>query len=352
VGDAARCETGQLPQAACGPDALVLRGHSIEELCRRHSFEEVAYLLWHGELPTRDEIFAQNRAERAQRAIEPAIAAAIADQPFDAHPMDVLRTAVALLGASDPAGDGSPAANRARALRLFAALPAIIAMDYRRRHGLGAVMPRSHLSYAANFLCMTFGKVPEPQIVAAFEASLILCAGHAAGVSAVTSHAVTTEITDVYSAVAAAIEVLDSQGPRYGASGAVVETMNEIAIPDNARPWLEEALANGREIMGFGSWAGKNGDPRVRRMRAALGRIAALRSGQGVLEVHDALASAVYEAKGLHPSLEYPVGLAYRLIGFDPPTFGPIFVAACLPAWTACIAGPPAANSRTREVTE
>ena len=89
--------------------------------------------------------------------------------------MDTLRTAVSLLGASDPAeGDNSPAAIRAKALRLFAVLPAVVAMDQRRRHGLGSIPPRDDLSYAANFLYMTFGKVPEPQIVAAFQTSLIL----------------------------------------------------------------------------------------------------------------------------------------------------------------------------------
>jgi citrate synthase len=327
-------------------DVPSLRGYSVEELCRWRSFEEVAYLLWHGELPTHDEILTQNRAERTQRAIGPAIAAAIADQPFTAHPMDMLRTAVTLLGASDPAEhDVSPGAIRARALRLFAVLPSVIAMDHRRRHGLGAVMPRSHLSYAANFLCMAFGKVPEPQIVAAFEASLILCAGYSPNDSAIAG----STAPDVYGAVAAAIDALKNQDPPYGISGAVMGMMNEIAIPDNAKPWLDEALADGRKITGFGHSVHKNGDSRVRTMRAALGRIAALRGGRDVLEIYDALAAAMYDAKGLHPTLEYPVGLAYHLIGFDAPTFSPILVAARLPGWTASIARQSAANDPAQD---
>ena len=318
------------------PESLTtLRGYPVGELCRRHTFEEVAYLLWHGELPTRDELVVQNRVERAQRALEPAIAASIIDQPFAAHPMDVLHRTVTSLGVSDPAKlDVSPAALRTQALRVFAALPSIIAMDYRRRHGLGPVMPRSHLSYAANFLCMTFGKVPEPQIVAAFETSLILSASHGFNDFAPTDSTVTSAAPDVYSTVVAAIEALKQRSPLDGISVTVMEMLNEIAIPDNAKPWVEEALADKRKITGFSYSDHKNGDSRVRTMRATLSMIAALRDGQGVLEIYDTLESAMYKAQGLHPNLEYPLSLAYHLMGFDAPAFRPIFVAACLPALT------------------
>lgn len=327
-------------------DSLTIRGHSVEELCRWRSFEEVTYLLWHGELPERDEILAQVRGERAQRAIEPIIAGAIADQPFTAHPMDTLRTAVTLLGANDPAEDDvSPASIRAKALRLFAVLPSIIAMDHRRRHGLGAVMPRSHLSYAANFLCMAFGKVPAPQIVAAFEATLVLYAGHSLDAPGGAVLTATSAAPDVYSSVAATIDALKSQDPLCGISGLIIEMMNEIAIADNIKPWLEEALADGRPIAGFGHCAHRNGDSRVRAMRATLGKIAALRGRQDVLEIYDALTAAMDDATGLQPNLEFPVALAYHLIGFDAPTFSPVLVAASLPGWTAYIAGQCSADS-------
>ena len=328
----------------CG--SLTVRGHSVVELSRWHSFEEVAYLLWYGQLPARDEILAQARGERGQRAIEPVIAAAIADQQCTAHPMDVLRTAVLLLGANDPAGhDVSPAVIRAKALRLFAVLPSVVAMDHRRRHGLGAVMPRSHLSYAANFLCMAFGRVPAPQIVAAFEATLVLYAGHGLNDPAITGQAVTSAAPDVYTSVAAAIDVRNGRDSLSGISGSVIETINQIAIADNVRPWVEEALADGRQIAGFGHHVHENGDPRVRAMRAALGKIAALRGGQDVLEIYDALTAVMDEVTGLQPNLEYPVALACHLIGFDAAAFSPVLAAACLPGWTASIAGQSGASS-------
>jgi len=329
-------------------NSLTYRGYPVQELCRRCTFEEVAYLLWHGELPTRDQLAVQNRAERAQRAVDPVIAATLAGLPLTAHPMDTLRTAVSLLGAGDPAeNDNSPAANQAKALRLFAVLPAVVALDQRRRHGLGALTPRDDLGFAANFLYMTFGKVPEPQIVAAFQTSLILYAEHSFNASTFTDRVVTSTLSDIYSAVTAAIGAL--KGPLHGgANEAVMHMLEEIAIPDNAKPWLDDALADGRKVMGFGHRVYKNGDSRVPAMRAALGMIAAHRGGQNLLDIYETLATAMYEAKGLHPNLDYPAGPAYHLIGFDTPTFTPIFVAARLPGWTAHIAEQFAGNSLIR----
>jgi len=319
-------------------NSLTYRGYPVQELARRCSFEEVAYLLWHGELPAPGQLAAQNRAERAQRTLDPVIAATLAGLPHTAHPMDTLRTAVSLLGANDPAeNDNSPTAIHAKALRLFAVLPSVVALDQRRRHGYGAVPPRDDLGYAANFLYMTFGKVPEPQIVAAFQTSLILYAEHGFNASTFTARVVTSTLSDLYSAVTAAIGAL--KGPLHGgANEAVMDTLHQIAIPDNAKPWLDDALADGRKIMGFGHRVYKNGDSRVPAMRAALGMVAALRGGQGLMDIYEALANAVYDAKGLHPNLDYPAGPAYHLIGFDTPTFTPIFAAARLPGWTAHIA--------------
>ena len=336
-------------------NSLTYRGYPVQDLCRQRSFEEVAYLLWHGELPTADQLAAQHRAERAQRALDPDIAATLTALPTTAHPMDALRTAVSLLGAFDPdENDNSPESVQAKSLRLLAALPSVVALDQRRRRGLGAIAPRDDLGFAENFLYMTFGDVPEPAIVTAFETSLILYAEHSFNASTCTARVVASTLSDVYSAVTAAIGAL--KGPLHGgANEAVMDMMTEIAIPDNAGPWLDDALASKRKIMGFGHRVYKNGDSRVPTMRAALGDIvAALREagdtsgGQDLLDIYEILAEAMYAAKGLHPNLDYPAGPAYHLIGFDTPTFTPIFVAARLPGWTAHIAEQLAANSLIR----
>jgi len=229
-------------------------------------------------------------------------------------------------------------------------LPAVVALDQRRRHGLGAVPPRDDLSYAANFLYMTFGKIPEPQIVAAFQTSLILYAEHGFDASAFTARITASTLADTYSAVTAAIGAL--KGPLDGGAGeAVMQMITEIAIPDNAQPWLAEALANKQKIMGFGHRGCKNGDSRVPAMRAALGIIAALRGRRDLIDTYEALAVAMYQAKGLHPNLDYPAAPAYHLMGFDTTAITPILAAARLPGWTAHITEQRTANTLTQPHT-
>jgi citrate synthase len=329
-------------------NSLTYYGYPVQELSRQCSFEEVAYLLWHGELPTPGQLAAQNRMERAQRTLDPVIAAILKGLPLTAHPMDIMRTAVSMLGTTDPAGnDHSPRAGQAKALRLFAVLPAVVALEQRRRRGLEAIPARDDLGFAANFLYMTFGEIPEPAIVAAFETSLILYAEHSFNASTFTARVVTSTLSDIYSAITAAIGAL--KGPLHGgANEAVMDMMIEIGTPDRAEQWLADALAEKRTIMGFGHRVYKNGDSRVPAMRAALGEIAARRDGRDLLGLYEILAKAMYQAKGLHPNLDYPAGPAYHLIGFDTPTFTPIFVMARLPGWTAHITEQAAANSLIR----
>jgi citrate synthase len=332
-------------------NSLIYRGYPVQELCRQCSFEEVAYLLWHGELPTAEQLEAQNQAERAQRALDPGTAAVLAGLPATAHPMDALRTAVSLLGANDPTeNDISAEAIAGKSLRLFAVLPSVVALDQRRRRGLGAVEPRDDLGFAANFLYMTFGEVPEEEIVRAFETSLILYAEHSFNASTFTARVISSTLSDIYSSVTGAIGAL--KGPLHGgANEAVMDMMAEIAIPDNAVSWLDDALASKRKIMGFGHRVYKHGDSRVPTMRAALGDIVKVRGGDDLVEIYEILAKAMYDAKGLHPNLDYPAGPAYHLIGFDTPTFTPIFVAARITGWTAHIAEQLGANSLIRPLS-
>jgi citrate synthase len=303
--------------------------YHAQELCRRHSFEEIAYLCWHGELPTHDQVFAQNRLERAQRrALAPQVAASLARQPLTVDPMDALRTALAEDGS---AVDALAETVYARAVRLFAVLPAIVGADQRLRQGLGAIPPREHLGYAANFLSMTFGKVPEPQIVAAFETALILYAGD--GADAPASSSSRPPAADPYRAVGSAIDTLQRSGDG-GDGPAVLEMVNEVAIPDNARSWVSAALTSGRRIPGFNYRLDRTDDARVPAMRGALGMIAGLRRGQCLIEIYEALAGAVYEATGRTPLLDYPASLAFHLIGFEAQAFAPILAVARLPGWT------------------
>jgi 2-methylcitrate synthase len=332
-------------------NSLLYRGYPVQELAAQCTFEEVAYLLWHGELPTAEQLADLERTGRGLRALAPPVRAAIDLVPTTAHPMDVLRTAVSVLGACDPdAADASREANLAKSVRLLAQVPAIVAYDQRRRRGQDLVEPRDDLGYAENFLHMTFGEVPDDVVVDAFRVSLVLYAEHSFNASTFTARVVTSTLSDLYSAVVGAIGAL--KGPLHGgANEAVMHTFAEIGGADRAEEWLRDALARKRTIMGFGHRVYKHGDSRVPTMKAALDRLVEHYGRPDLAELYDRLEAAMRAEKGIEPNLDYPSGPAYHLMGFDTATFTPIFVAARITGWTAHIMEQRASNSLIRPLS-
>ncbi len=333
-------------------NSLLYRGYPVQELADRCSFEEVAYLLWHGELPDERQLADFEQAERARRHLDERVKRVIDDLPREAHPMDVVRTAVSFIGAEDPtAADASPESNLAKATTLFAKLPAIVAYIQRRRHDLPLVEPRDDLGYSANFLHMALGEVPELVVVKAFDVSMTLYAEHSFNASTFTARVVTSTLADIYSAVTAAIGAL--KGPLHGgANEAVMHVFDEIGSPDKAVDWLETALAEKRKIMGFGHRVYKNGDSRVPTMKAALDTLVTEYDRPDILAMYDNLANAMDERKSIKPNLHYPAGPAYHLMGFDTEVFTPIFVASRVSGWTAHIMEQLSANALIRPLSE
>ena len=338
-------------------NSLVYRGYPVQELAATQPFEAVAYLLWNGELPT-DEQLAELRAmERANRALSPAVKSLIDAMPLDAHPMDEVRTVVSLIGAIDTAGidnvldaAGTPAENLDRSIRLFAVLPAVVAYGQRRRHGDELIEPRDDLDYAANFLWMTFGEEPHPLVVDAFNRSMVLYAEHSFNASTFTGRVITSTLSDLYSAVVGAIGAL--KGPLHGgANEAVLHIFTEIGDAENVVPWLDEALAAKRKIMGFGHRVYKRGDSRVPTMKAALDTLVAHYERPDVAALYDTLESEFVGRKGIYPNLDYPSGPAYSLMGFDTLTFTPLFIAARVTGWTAHIMEQQASNALIRPLS-
>jgi citrate synthase/2-methylcitrate synthase len=318
-------------------NSLLYRGYPVQELAAQCQFEEVAYLLWNGELPTPVQLEQFQSIERSQRALEPRTKRVIDELPLEAHPMDVVRTAVSVMGACDDGGDdGTRDTNLERAMYLLAKLPAIVAYDQRRRRGLELVEPRDDLAYSANFLHMTFGDVPDLTVVNAFDVSMILYAEHSFNASTFTARVVTSTLADLYSAVTAAIGAL--KGPLHGgANEAVMHVFEEIGSADRAEAWLDKALAEKRKIMGFGHRVYKNGDSRVPTMKAALDTLVAECDRPDLAELYDTLEKAMDDRKGIKPNLDYPSGPAYHLIGFDTAMFTPLFVMSRITGWTAHI---------------
>jgi 2-methylcitrate synthase/citrate synthase II len=339
-------------------NSLLYRGYPVQELAATQPFEAVAYLLWHGELPDDVQLAPLRATERSYRALTPDVRAAIDLVPLDAHPMDEVRTAVSLIGARDLAGtgsvldaSGSADENLARSIRLFAALPAIVAYGQRRRRGLQPVAPRDDLDYAANFLWMTFGEESDEVVVDAFNRSMILYAEHSFNASTFTARVIASTLSDLYSAVVGAIGAL--KGPLHGgANEAVLHIFDEIGSAENVGPWLDQALAEKRKIMGFGHRVYKRGDSRVPTMKAALDELVHHYDRPDVAALYDALESEFVSRKGIYPNLDYPSGPAYNLIGFDTLTFTPLFVAARVTGWTAHVMEQLASNALIRPLSE
>lgn len=333
-------------------NSLTYRGYAVQDLAATCSFEQVTYLLWHGELPDEQQLALFTQRERAARRLNRSQLSLLTKLPDTCHPMDVVRTFVSSMGAEDPdEDDNSPGANYAKALRMFAVLPTVVAADMRRRRGLEPIAPHSHMSYAQNFLHMCFGDVPEQVIVDAFEQSMVLYAEHSFNASTFAARVVTSTQSDIYSAVTAAIGAL--KGSLHGgANEAVMHDMIEIGSAERASEWLSGKLDRKDKIMGFGHRVYKNGDSRVPTMKAALTRVAAARDGQRWLDIYEVLEKGMAQANGIKPNLDFPTGPAYYLMGFDIGAFTPIFVMSRITGWTAHIIEQTASNALIRPLSE
>lgn len=332
-------------------NSLLYRGYPVQELAASVTFEEVAYLLWYGELPDDTQLASFEELERSHRGLDHEVKRIIDELPLTAHPMDVVRTAVSVIGASDPnTPDDSREANLDKAIRLFAKLPSIVTYDQRRRHDLEFVEPRADLGYSANFLWQAFGEAPEFAVVNAFDVSMILYAEHSFNASTFTARVIASTLSDLYSAVTGAIGAL--KGALHGgANEAVMHAFEEIGTADAAAEWLDAALAEKRKIMGFGHRVYKNGDSRVPTMRDALERMVEHYDRPDLLELYVALEQAMAERKGIKPNLDYPTGPTYHLMGFDTETFTPLFVASRVTGWTAHIMEQLANNALIRPLS-
>lgn len=345
-------DTTAISKVVSETNTLTYRGYPVQDLAAHCSFEQVAYLLWHGEMPNDQQLALFTQRERANRRLNRSMLSLIEKQPDTCHPMDVVRTVISALGAEDlDEDDSSVEANYAKSLRMFAVLPTIVAADMRRRRGLEPIAPHSHMTYAQNFLHMCFGAVGEDAIVGAFEQSMILYAEHSFNASTFAARVVTSTQSDIYSAVTAAIGAL--KGPLHGgANEAVMRDMLEIGTGERASQWLREKLAGKHKVMGFGHRVYKNGDSRVPTMKTALDRVAGLRSGQRWLDIYDILQREMMTATGLKPNLDFPTGPAYYLMGFDITCFTTIFVMSRITGWTAHIMEQTASNALIRPLSQ
>lgn len=331
-------------------NSLTYRGYAVQDLAARKSFEEVAYLLLHGELPDAAELGEFRQKERGERQLPEQTHRLLELLPVHAHPMDTLRTAMSQLGATDLVLRPD-ASQLEQAVFLLGKIPTVVAADFRRRNGLAALDPRPDLGFAENFFHMCFGSVPEVEIVQAFEASLVLYAEHSFNASTFTARVVASTTADLYSACTAAVGAL--KGALHGgANEAVMHAMLEIDDPARAADWLRGKLARREVVMGFGHRVYKQGDSRVPTMKKALGQVARLRDGAKWVEMYETLEEMMVREKNIHPNLDFPAGPAYYLMGFDIPMFTPIFVMSRITGWSAHVMEQAANNALIRPLSE
>jgi len=329
-------------------NSLTYRGYAAQDLCAKCKFEEVAYLILNGELPNKKQLKEFEKKERKERKLSKTLLGDIKKIPKKAHPMDVARTAVSIMGLEDnETKDNSPKANLRKAMRIFAKTPVALAAFYRARKGKKIIPPKTNLSFSENFFHMCFGKVPDKEIVKAFDVSLILYAEHSFNVSTFTARTITSSLSDIHGAITGAIASL--KGPLHGgANEEVMHMMNKIKKPENALKWINNALDKKDVVMGFGHRVYKNGDSRVPTMRKYFGKVAKIKKDKKFEKIYNIVEKVMIDRKDIHPNVDYPTGPTYHLMGFDTDFFTPIFVISRITGWSAHIMEQHAANKLIR----
>lgn len=315
---------------------LIYRGYDIADLVQSNvSFEEVAYLLWHGNLPNQEQLD-QLRAEIGQyQTLPPEVDKLVRLLAPKATAMDTLRTAVSALKSFDPEGEVmEPEANLRKAIKLTAQIPTIVAMIGRIREGQEPIAPKAGLGLAANFLHMLKGDDVHEQDVKDFDIALTLHADHEFNASTFSARVTCATLSDVYSAITSAIGTL--KGPLHGgANEAVMRMLMEIGEVDKVEPWVRDALASKKKVMGFGHRVYKTMDPRAIILRKISKAVGERHGNTKYFDMTEKVYKVVNEEKGLNPNVDLFSASAYYMMGIALDLYTPIFAMSRITGWTA-----------------
>ena len=314
---------------------LQYRGYSIHDLAARSTFEETAFLLLHGDLPSRARLEAFEAELRAARAL-PGEIVDLLRLVRRAHPMDALRTAVSALAAFDPeAADGSPEATLRKGVRLTSQLPTIVMAHHAIREGREPVEPSATLPHAANFLYMLGGEEPGEDAARLMDTDFILHAEHGSNASAFAARVVAGTQADLHGAVTAAVAAL--AGPSHGgAAENVMRMAREIGSPERAADYVKDLRARGEPVMGFGHRVYRAEDPRARHLREGVLRLSREKGEPGWYAILEAVVEAMrpYARLGVRVNVDFYAGAIYHLHGIPQDLFVPIFAVGRVPGWT------------------
>ncbi len=315
---------------------LMYRGIPVEVLARESCFEETAWLLLKGELPTQRELADFDDQLRHHRRIKYKLKDLIKCLPETGHPMDALQASVAAMGMFYPARDVSNTQNNwDSVVRLIAKMPTVVAAFHRLRAGDEAIAPRDDLDHAANFYHMLFEREPSPAVRKVLDACLILHAEHTMNASTFSGRVTGSTLASPYTVISSAIGTLT--GPLHGgANEEVLDMLEEIGTTQNVKPWLESATSGKKKIMGFGHRVYKVKDPRATVLQELAERVFAESSRPRLYELALELerqAAGVLGPKGIYPNVDFYSGIVYQALGIPRDLFTPIFAIARVAGW-------------------
>ncbi len=313
---------------------LWYRGYSIHDLATQSTFEETAFLLIYGELPNATELEVFTAQLKAERKLPDNIYQII-ESIKDAHPMDVLRTAVSALSATDPeVTDNTPEANIRKTLRLTSQVPMIVAAQLQMRNDNPIIAPDESLDHAANFLYMMTGEIPSPESAKLMDTDLILHAEHGTNASSFTARVVAGTDANLHASVVAAIAALS--GPAHGgAAENVMQMAIDIGEPENAADYVKHLRKNRQPVMGFGHRVYRAEDPRARHMREGVRQLSEEMGQPKWYQILQSVVDAMapYSRLGVNVNVDFYAGVVYYLHGIPEDFFVPIFSVGRTPGW-------------------
>jgi len=316
---------------------LLYRGFDVDDLVAHSSFEEVAYLLWYGALPSRKELEAHVKAlsATANRKLPPRLVTMLRALPRKTTPMEVLRTGVSALSAFDPdAADNAREATLRKAMRVTTQMPTLVAAWERIRRGKALIAPNPRLGLAANFLFMMTGKKPTELAARTFDIALILHADHEFNASTFAARVTAATLSDLHSAITSAIGAL--KGPLHGGANEQVMLMVEqVKDPAKADGWIRKALADKVRVMGFGHRVYRVEDPRAKHLRRLATELGRQVGDDRAVQILDTVARVVQEQKQIYPNVDLFSGAAYASMGIATDQFTPIFAMSRVAGWAA-----------------
>lgn len=314
---------------------LTYRGIDIADLVGAETtFEEVAYLLWHDELPSRSQLDALTNQLNESRGLPGPVMDMLASLPSDSTPMVALRTAVSMLGSFDPdQGDDSLEAAERKAVRLLAQTPNIVAQAGRLLEGRDPLDPPDG-SIAESFLATYFGEAPKPEATRTIDVMLVLQADHEFNASTFAARVIAATLTDVHSAIAGAIGAL--RGPLHGgANQAVLEMLLQVTSPEEAEAWVMDKLAKRELVMGFGHAVYRTADPRATVLREIARELAPASGHAEWFETSQVMEAVMLREKNLNSNVDFYAATVYASLGIPPDLFTPIFAISRMSGWTA-----------------